>query len=144
MKTWMHLLVSSILALALYPLFNWNSLFIIAGGVLIDIDHYFWYIYKFKKFSLLDCYFYFIGSMGRGSIMKNIGILLVFHTIEFLLMALLLSFYNELALMFTIGLLSHYLLDGLFLYNVAKRFITSPSIILWISKNIQIQKHRKS
>ena len=140
MKTWVHLLASSILALALYPLFNWKVLFVIVGGVLIDIDHYFWYIYKFRKFSLLNCYGYFIDGMDKDRIMKNRGILLVFHTIEFLLMAVLLSFYNELVLMFTIGLLLHYLLDGIFLYNVAKRLIVNPSIISWLSKNLQIQK----
>ena len=136
MKTWVHLLASSILALALYPLFNWKVLFIIIGGVLIDIDHYFWYICKFRKFSLSNCYGYFIDGMDRSRIMKNLGILLVFHTIEFMLVAIYLSLYNNLALMFAIGLLSHYLLDGIFLYNVAKRLIANPSIISWLSKNL--------
>ena len=139
MKTWVHLLVSSILAALLYPLFGWNVLLILAGGVLIDIDHYFWYIFKFRKLSLLDCYGYFVDGMDKDKVMKNLGMLLVFHTAEFLLAAVLLSFYNELALMFTIGLLSHYLLDGIFLYNVAKRIIANPSIVSWIIKN-KIQK----
>ena len=139
MKTWAHFLVSSILAAIFFRIYGWTVLFILVGGVLIDIDHYFWYIYKFKKFNLLECYDYFIDGMDKNRVMKNAGILLVLHTIEVLVLALLLSFYSKLMLMFAVGLLSHYLLDGIFLYNVAKRLIANPSIISWISKN-QIQK----
>ena len=133
------MLVSGILAAALYPFFSWNILIIFAGGVLIDIDHYLWYVYKFKKISLFECYDYFIDGMRKDRINKNLGILLIFHTIEFIAMMLALSFFNELALIFTIGLLSHYLLDGIFLYRTAKRLIANPSIIGWIVKS-KIQK----
>jgi len=139
MKIWVHFLVSSALVGIFFPAYGWRALLIIAGGVLIDIDHYFWYIYKFKKFSLIDCYNYFIDGMDKSRIMKNAGILLVFHTIEVLVLVILLSFYSKLALMFTIGLLSHYLLDGIFLCTVAKRFIANPSILNWIVRN-KIQK----
>ena len=135
MKTWVHAVVSLILAGIYYNLYGWKVLFIIAGGVLIDIDHYLWYVYKFKKFRIIDCYNYFIDGMNKDRVLKNLGILLIFHTIEFLLLIVLLSFYNKLVLMFTIGLLSHYLLDGIFLYNVAKRLITNPSVIYWIYKD---------
>ena len=135
MKTWVHALVSSILAVIFYPIYSWKVLFILAGGILIDIDHYFWYVYKFKDLSLFRCYKYYIRGMNKEKIMEYVGILLVFHTMEFLLVMLLLSFYNEFALIFTIGLLSHYLLDLIWQYNVAKCHIPSTSIIARFIKN---------
>ena len=139
MKTSVHMIASLILAAILYPIFGWKVLIILVSGVLIDIDHYFWYVYKFKKFSLFDCYYYYIDGMEKNKVEKNIGILLVFHTLEFLLAIILLSFYNELALIFTIGVLAHYLLDAIFLYTVAGRLIANPSVISWIIHN-KIQK----
>ena len=135
MKIWVHFLVSSILAVIFFPIYGWKVLFILVGGILIDIDHYFWYAVKLRKFGFAECYYYFIDGMNKDRVMKNAGILLVFHTIEVLVLAILLSFYSQLALMLAVGLLSHYLLDGIFLYNVAKRLIANPSIISWLVKN---------
>ena len=135
MKTWAHLLVSSVLAAVLYPLFGWDVLLIPAGGVLIDVDHYFWYIYKYKSFNLVKSYRFYVKNIKANDFNNVIGILLIFHTIEFFLIMVLLSFYLKIAFIFTIGLISHYLLDLIFLYSVPKRFITNHSIIWWLVKN---------
>lgn len=142
MKPWIHLLISSIIALLLYPLFGWKVLFILAGGVLIDIDHYLWYIYKFRKFSLRECYKYFEVNAEKNKFKDVRGIIHIFHIIEFFLLAVFLSFFNDLALLFTIGLFFHYILDIIHRYYIAKSFVTSPSITLWIYKN-KIQKCQK-
>jgi len=85
MRTWVHLLVSLLLAAILYPTLGWKVLFILAGGVLIDIDHYLWYVHKHKKFGLIGCYNNFTIEAEKSD-WKNVnGILLIFHTIEFLL-----------------------------------------------------------
>ena len=139
MKTWVHFSVSAVLAAVLYPAFGWKALFAIAGGVLIDIDHYLWYICKYKNFSMFKAYKLFIKNIETNKYTNVTGILLVFHTIEFLLIMAFLSFYFKSALAFTIGLSSHYILDFIFLYFAAKRFIVNHSIVNWIFKNI-IQK----
>lgn len=135
MKVSTHFFYSLILAVILYPIFSWKAALILAGGVLIDIDHYFWYVYKYKKINFLDCYKHYLERMDEHKIMENIGILLIFHTIEFLSIMIFLSFYSDLALIFTIGMMPHYLLDLVFLYAVPKRFIANHSIILWLAKN---------
>lgn len=139
MKTWVHFLVSAILAVILYPVFGWKALFVIAGGVLIDIDHYLWYICKYKNFNLFKAYKFFIKNVETNEYTNVIGILLVFHTIEFLLIMAFLSFYFKSVFAFTIGLFSHYILDLIFLYFIAKRVIVNHSIVNWIFKNL-IQK----
>ena len=135
MKTWVHLVVSAILAAALYPVSQWKVLLIFAGGVLIDIDHYLWYICKYKKFNLIDSYKFYLKNMEIKDFTNVYGILLVFHTIEFLFIMVFLSFYNEFALLFTLGLLAHYILDIIFILFVSKRFIVNHSLILWLVKN---------
>ena len=137
MNIWVHFLTSLILALILYPIFKWKVLFILMGGFLIDIDHYFWYIYKFRKFNLFGCRKYFIDN---NNIKEQTGGLLIFHTIEFLIASIILSFYFKFMLIFTIGILSHYFLDLLNYYFFMKRFVLNHSIISWLYKN-KIQKH---
>ncbi len=135
MKPSTHLLVSFILALVFYPMFGWKAVFILAGGILIDLDHYLWCIFRHKNLSLLDCYKYFIDGFDKERVKKNIGILLVFHTIEFLLIVGIISFFSQTALLFAVGILSHYLLDLIWLYSVPKQLIANHSIILWLIQN---------
>ena len=137
MEIWKHALASSVLALVLYSFFKWNVAFIFVGGVLVDIDHYFWYIFKFKSLNLFDCYNYYMEHMDKKKIYNIVGLLMVFHTIEFLAICIFLSFYYKFVLVFTIGLLLHYLLDAIFLYSVPKRVVANHSIISWILKNKQ-------
>ncbi len=139
MKVSTHFLFSLSLAAALYPFFGWKTFMILIGGVLIDIDHYFWYVFKHKKLNLFSCYKYYLERMDKEKLLENVGVLLIFHTIEFLLVMTVLSFYSELAIMLTLGLLLHYALDLIFLYLIPKRFIANHSIIHWIFVN-KIQK----
>ena len=137
MKTSVHFIASAILAVALYPVFNWKTALILIGGFLIDIDHYFWYVCKYKNFNLIKSYEFFMRNLKLNEFTNVTGILLIFHTIEFFLIMLLLSFYNEFALIFTIGLLSHYLLDFIWFYFILKKFMLNHSVIWWIIKNKQ-------
>ena len=140
MKPLIHLLVSSILAILFYPIFNWGVLFILVGGVLIDIDHYFWCIFKQKNLNFLVCYKFHSVENKKNNYKEITGDTLIFHTIEFLIASIILSFYFKFMLIFTIGILSHYFLDILNYYFFMKRFVLNHSIISWLYKN-KIQKH---
>ena len=135
MKTWVHFAASLILAAILYPLYNWKVILVFAGGVLIDIDHYFWYIYKYRKFNIFQAYKFFLKNMIKRDFSSVSGILLIFHTIEFLLIIVILSIYLDFIFIFATGLLLHYLLDLIYLYSVPKQFIANHSIIYWIYRN---------
>lgn len=134
MRASIHFIVSSVLAAVLYPIFSWKALFIFIGGFLIDIDHYFLYIRRYRKFNLSNCYSHYTNNDKN-----HIGELQIFHNIEFLLMSVIFSIYSQLALMFTIGLLAHYIGDIIQRYSIAKSFVSNPSITAWIIKN-KIQK----
>ncbi|MBI2653773.1 hypothetical protein HYX02_03080 [Candidatus Woesearchaeota archaeon] len=142
MKPLTHLFASAIIAAALYPMFGWKAILVVASGFLIDIDHYLWYIFKHKNINIIDCYQYYIDGLDKEKYKKNLGILLIFHTIEFLLIMTALSFYSDLFLLFTIGLLAHYLLDLIAIYNLAGHLIANHSVINWLLNN-KIEKASK-
>lgn len=135
MKPSTHFLFSIILAIVLYPFFHWAALIVFAGGVFIDADHYLWYCYKYRKYNFLECYRHFSSHAEKRDFREDYGILLICHTIEFLAVAIVLSFYYEYAMMFAFGLALHYVLDLIFLLSVPKRLVTDHSIIHWIMKN---------
>jgi hypothetical protein len=127
-----HLISALILAAILYPLFNWKVIFIVAGGFLIDIDHYLWYIFRHKSINILECYKFFIAHHKHNNFDESVGILLIFHNLEFLLVMAFLSLYSEIAMLFLFGLILHYSLDLVWLSSVPKRFLSSPSILKWL------------
>lgn len=135
MKSWVHSVFSVVLGILLYPYYRWQALLIFVGGVLIDADHYLWYIHRYKSVNLAKCYAFFVSGVRESKWKEILGSVLVFHTVEFLIAAVLLSFYSPLALMFTVGLLGHYLLDFIWHISVPKMVIMNHSIIWWLYKN---------
>ncbi|MAG91621.1 hypothetical protein CMO83_03015 [Candidatus Woesearchaeota archaeon] len=134
MKPLTHLFYALILAAVLYPVFGWKVILIVIGGVIADSDHYISNVFRFRDLNIVNCYKYFSGMMVKNDFTDAKGILLVFHTVEFLLLMVILSFFNEFALIFLIGLLLHYFLDLIWHVFVAKCIISNPSIIYWLIK----------
>lgn len=102
-----HLIVSIILAIILFPSYGFKAILVFITSFLIDIDHLFYYYSKFKRFSLIETYNY----CSDNNYKKHIGALFLFHSIELLVLLIILSFYSEIALILAIGLISHYVLD---------------------------------
>ena len=134
MKFSVHLGFSILLAALFFPVFGWNSLLILAGGVLVDADHYIYYVFRFKKFNPFQCNKYFTEDGKNSDYHVFDGLVLVFHTLEFLILMIVLSFYSKLALALTVGIIGHYLLDFIMFYFFIKRSILNYSIIWWIIK----------
>ena len=139
MKTWVHLLTSIIIAILFYPIYNWKVALIIVGGVLIDVDHYLWWVCQHREISLIKSYKFFIRNIEVNDFSNVYGILLIFHTIEFFLIMVVLSYYSIYAFMFTTGLMSHYVLDAIFTAYMAKRIVANHSLAYWLYKK-RIQK----
>ena len=139
MKTWVHIIFSMVVAAILYQIFGWKAGFILVSGVLIDADHYLWFVVKRKNFNLFECYRFIAIESDKIKYKNFAGEVMVFHTIEFLLLMVLLSFFNEIALIFTIGLAGHYLLDIIWYIFGMKGFILNHSLLWWLYRN-KIQK----
>ena len=139
MSPLVHFIFSMITAVILYPIFGWSVLLIFVSGVLIDIDHYFWYIYKIKDYNMFKCYKFYMIKEAKNNYRGIVGALFIFHTIEILVILMVISFFIEIVMFLTIGIFGHFLLDLIWIYYTTKRFFLNHSIISWFIKN-KIQK----
>jgi len=116
-----HIILGAIFSLILVHFFNFS---LIAGGiiflssVLIDVDHYLYYVYKKKDWSLRRAYGFFIEnerkllSCPRQKRNKIAVPLCPFHGIEFVLILLFLGIFLWKYLFFvTFGFFFHLFID---------------------------------
>ncbi|MBU1204474.1 MAG: hypothetical protein KKE93_01035 [Nanoarchaeota archaeon] len=117
-----HFLVGLIVSFLLYPVYGINVLIIFFVNLLVDVDHYIFYIFKFKSFNMIKAHNYFFN--------EERPFLLFFHTVEFLLVLLFFSFYFKLAFFALIGVVIHLLLDTY--EELREKYIGRfPSIVWW-------------
>ena len=88
------------------------AIVVFLSTVFIDVDHYLFYVYKKADLSLVRAYYYFLKGGDHR--------LMIFHTIEFVLLLYLLSFYSKYFLFVIAGFLFHW---GLDIYDMNKRGI---------------------
>ena len=132
MKFSVHLAVSVVLAALFYPVFGINSFFIIIGGLFPDIDHYLHFVFMKKRFNPFECNNYYTEEAKKRSYHEFDGVLFIFHTLEFLILMMLLSFYSKLAFIFTIGIAGHFILDAIWFTYFVRRLVLNHSIISWL------------
>lgn len=107
MKPLTHLFITFVLMGLLYPFFRESVLYLLIGGCLIDIDHYFWYVFKFKNLNIIKCY----NEFDKGKFRKK-KYLLIFHTTGFMGLLLLFSvIFSQYLLL--IGYMLHMIMDGI-------------------------------
>jgi hypothetical protein len=101
-----HFIVSAIIAAALYPIFGWLSILVIAGGFLIDADHYVWTVVSKKTLSLQYAYSYYKRERHGDDYIFNIC-----HTAEFFTLVMILALLYPPAALFATGYMIHLVLD---------------------------------
>lgn len=104
-----HIIISIFFVLAFSYLNNFSVavlLVILGSAVLIDFDHYLFYVWRKKDFSLKNAYKFYMNSKRPG----KPGIM-IFHTIEFQLLVLLVSFAFPWLIFVQAGMLLHLSLD---------------------------------
>ncbi len=118
-----HFFVGLIVSLVLYPLYGLNVLIVFFANLLIDIDHYILYIFKFKSFNVLKANRYFMNHEGTS--------FLFLHTAEFVILLLIFSLYSGFAFFILTGVAIHLLLDirDEFRFSHVGRF---PSILWYL------------
>jgi len=119
MRFKVHFLLGIIFIILLYFLFYpiislFGLLVIFLSSFLIDIDHYFYYIYKKRDFSLIRAYKWYMTTMHRFCSLppekqKKLYIgFYIFHGIEILIILFLLGFYvSKIFIFVLIGFFFH-------------------------------------
>ncbi len=104
-----HILSGAIFSLFLYFFFNLNifcSAIVFFSSFLFDVDHYFFYVIRNKDLSLKRAYKWNVALTKRHK-----PIMHIFHSLEFMTLMVLLSFFHKVFLFAFVGLLFHSILD---------------------------------
>ena len=109
-----HIIIGIIVSLLLYPVYGLNVLIIFISNLLIDADHYLWYLIKIKDINLFRAFRFYKNRKIRPKYGK---VLHIFHTLEFLILTLLLSFYFKIFFLILIGIVIHLISDVIYEFN---------------------------
>lgn len=123
-----HFILSMTLSGFLLPFLGWKLALFWLGSFFIDVDHYWWYILKFKKFGLKEAIVY----------SKNLNYrdfkLHIFHVVEFWILMAIWSLYSELAFAIFIGVVFHIIIDFVDIIDNNKHSGRALSFFEWIYK----------
>ena len=124
-----HIIISGILALALFPIIGLNALIVFFSGILIDFDHYMQYVIDFKDYSLKRSYKYFVSTVPTD-------VLQIFHVVEFLIILLVMAFFIEFLRYVIIGISVHIAMDFLYMQENNIKGARATSAIMWVLRKI--------
>ena len=138
-----NLIISLILLFFIPPHY---VLIIFLASVLIDVDHYLYYVFEKKRFSLKSAYNWFkiekakFHDLSREEKKKHRYFILIFHGIESLLILYVLSLYIPILFYVFLGFLIHLIEDSIiatrFKYLERKLFL-SYAIYLHIKNKVK-------
>ena len=103
-----HIILGLIISTGLY-LLNINffpCLIFLFSSIFIDVDHYFFYAIRKNDLSLRRAYIWH-KSLGK----HHKPIMQIFHTLEFILLILIMAFFSNIFLFILFGMLFHSITD---------------------------------
>ena len=112
-----HMALTAVAAVALAPLFEGESIALFAAGsIFIDVDHYFLYIQRTRRFDIRGMFRYYAGLQPIQETIPYVG-LCIFHTFDFFLLVALLSYFKPFFIPLLAGFIFHFIIDLLDLYR---------------------------
>jgi hypothetical protein len=144
-----HIILGILLSIFLYFLFPNLGIFSISiiflSSFLIDVDHYIYYVYKYKSLSLKKAYFFFLEikkkwiAFSPAEKRQYQFLILLFHGVEFLFVLAVASFFSQIMLYIFIGSAFHLLVDWIeLIYAKSPLYIKLSPIYVHITN-----KHKK-
>jgi hypothetical protein len=117
-----HIIVNTSISLPLKYIFGWDwsivLLFVLAGGVLIDLDHPVYFILKYKTINLKK--WLLIAKKMESKMEPGFY---VFHSPEFNILLLIAAFFSKIALIIFFSNLIHITLDIIKHYKYHRNFL---------------------
>jgi len=112
-----HVIISFLVALVIYPFFGLYSIIFFLSGFLIDFDHCIEYSISKKDLNPFNAYKHNMDRYRKNKKIIQKGewndkiYLHIFHTLEFILLLGILSFFSKIIFFVFLGVLFHTLLD---------------------------------
>jgi len=128
-----HIILGAIFSALMYYLLQitlFQTILIFFASILIDFDHYLFYVQETKKWSLQKAYNWKIYRQK-----KHKPIMMIFHTIEFLILVFILSFVWKGFGFILIGLVFHSIFDMIQLGYEKKLYIREFSLIRFLLRD---------
>ncbi len=125
-----HILFGAVFSVILYFLFNIaliNCIIVFLASVLIDTDHYLFYVKRHKNWNLKKAYRWHY-NLSK----KHKPIMHIFHTLEFLILILILSFFHNLFFFIFLGLLFHSVFDIIDIFINNKGNVREMSLMRYL------------
>lgn len=144
-----HFIIGILASVLLYLILNLTlmQVFIIfLASFLMDIDHYFFYIFKTKNYNLNKAHKWFVKRRKiwfsippeqRRNYKKNV---FIFHGIEFIILLGILSLFYNLFLYILIGVILHMIFDFIEFYYKKEAFYSKISSIWTYFKNKKLSR----
>ncbi|MCL4466713.1 MAG: hypothetical protein M1389_11945 [Chloroflexi bacterium] len=139
-----HVKYSTIAALGLAPLLKRRILSFWAGAVLIDVDHYLWYIAQFRDFSLIRAWAYLrVRHSRRDKVKLEPRPVILLHTFEVLLPLAFVAVRSGWGKAMLGGMLFHIALDSYKDWQFNGKFDREYSLVGIIWDRIASSKRRR-
>ncbi len=135
-----HAKATGVATLCLLPFWTVAQLVGFAvGSILIDVDHYLFYVFRRRRFDVRGMFAYFDDLQELQHHIPYAGIC-IFHTVEFYLLVYLLSRAYPLLTPVFIGMLYHFVLDLIHLRH--HRFLTGRAFFI-LEHFIRVRRYGK-
>jgi hypothetical protein len=123
-----HLLATGVVVAAMAPFSGVAEMAIFsAGSILIDVDHYFFYVQRSRRWDVGGMFSYFRSVDKNLMKIPYLGVC-IFHTADFfLIVAIISAFFHPLIYLFC-GLLFHLLLDIVDMVRLKCPFLRAYSL----------------
>jgi len=128
-----HFILGFIFSLSLYFIFNltpFEACLILLASVFIDVDHYLFIVKRKKNWNLKKAYYWHKGLPKDHKTMMHI-----FHTIEFTILILILSYFWNGFFFIFLGMLFHSGLDLIDLFYYSKYGAREFSLIRYVLRS---------
>ncbi|MAG38777.1 hypothetical protein CMO90_01695 [Candidatus Woesearchaeota archaeon] len=116
MDIWVHFTVSALITVVLWPFFGPISMLVLIGGVLIDVDHYFWNIIRNKNYSLKKTYQFCKRIERIKDTERYKEAVMIFHTFDALIIMILISLLFKEFYFILLGVVVHLFMDFMQVY----------------------------
>jgi hypothetical protein len=124
-----HVAATAVVAVPLSTFLGVGEMVIFAvGSILIDVDHYLFYVARTGRYGIRGMFRYFTALQPVQRMIPYVGVC-IFHTVDFFLLVSILAYWYPVLLPLLAGMLFHFIMDVIDLNRKGIPFIRAYFLI---------------